>query len=115
MPTFSDGSGRWEVQRDEGGRAIVVTFRGRITEQDGQRSAAAFLAALGSATVDVTFDVRDVEGHEGGARKAWQDQLMPRRSQLRRMTVVSRSRLTRMAATVFAMVLGIPCDVREVA
>jgi len=113
MTVLSDDTQRWEVRRDEGSEGVLVTFRGRITGEDGRRSAAAFLAAMGTSTVDLTFDVRDVESHEGAARKAWQDQLLPRRKQLRSMTVVSRSRLARMAATVFAMVLGIECEVHE--
>lgn len=113
MHIFSDENQRWEVRRDEGADAIVVTFRGRITEEDGRRSAAAFLAALGASTADLIFDVRDVESHEGGARKAWQERLLPRRKQLRRMVVISKSRLARMAATVFAMVLGMECEAYE--
>jgi hypothetical protein len=113
MAIFSDDTLRWEVRRDEGSDSVVVTFHGQVTEEVGRRSAAAFLAALGTSTVDLTFDVLDVDSHVGAARKAWQDQLLPRRKQLRSMVVVSRSRLTRMAATVFAMMLGIPCEVLE--
>ena len=89
-----------------------MVFRGYVSEADGRGSAEAFLAAVGAdGPVDLTFDVREVRGYAGGARSAWQELLSPRRRSLRSMAVVSSSRLTRMGAAVFAMVMGIPCTV----
>jgi hypothetical protein len=112
VASFKGDSGRWEVSRQPDTDRITVVFRGNISEDDGVGSARAFLVALGATpSVAITFDVRDVTGYSGHARAAWQKLLMPRRQQIREMTVVSRSRLTRMGASVFAMVMGIPCTV----
>lgn len=107
MDRFGDQS--WFVSRAKDVDRIVIGFRGRIAAEDGEASAKAFLAALGSASVHVVFDVRQVEGYDGRARQAWQTALLPRRKQLRSITVVSTSALTRMGASVFALFLGIEC------
>ena len=102
----------WAVR--EGRGHILVVLRGRITEEDGRASAQAFLSALGSSSgVDVVFDVREVLTYAGEARRAWQDLLIPRRAQIGVLTVVSRSRLTRMGASVFAMMLGLDCRLHQ--
>ena len=70
-----------------------------------------FLDAQGDAKgIEIVFDVREVGTYAGAARQAWQDSLFPRRGQIGGVGVVSRSRLTRMGASVFAMVLGVPCE-----
>ncbi len=103
-----DGGRAWEVSR--GRERIVVVFRGHVSEEDGHASARAFLAALGeSRAVELVFDVRDVQGYTGRARQAWQGLLLPRRRQIRSLGVLSRSRLTRMGASVFALMLGVDC------
>ena len=108
MDRFGDQS--WFVSRAKGVDRIEIGFRGRIAAEDGEASARAFLVALGSASVDVVFDVRRVDGYDGRARVAWQTALLPRRKQLRSMTIVSTSPLTRMGASVFALFLGIECN-----
>lgn len=100
------GEENWEVRR--GRERVIVTFRGNISEEDGRASARAFLSALGATPgIDVVFDVREVRTYAGGARQAWQELLLPRRKQILFLAIVSRSRLTRMGASVFAMVLGL--------
>ncbi len=88
---------------------MTVSFRRRISAEDGISSAAAFLQQIGADSIDLLFDVRFVDRYDGRARQAWQQALLPRRKQLRSLTVVSHSTLTRMGATVFGMVLGIEC------
>ena len=102
---FSDQN--WFVSRTK--ERIEVGFRGRIAAEDGAASAKAFLRALGTLPAHVVFDVRRVEGYDGHARLAWQTALLPRRKQLRSLTVISNSALTRMGASVFALFLGIEC------
>lgn len=107
-----ESSGTWAVRK--GRRHILVVLRGRITEEDGRASARAFVSALGSSSgIDVVFDVREVLTYAGEARRAWQDLLIPRRAQIGVLTVVSRSRLTRMGASVFALMLGLDCRLHQ--
>ena len=104
------GDQHWFVSRAKSREGIEIGFRGRIAAEDGEASATAFLQALGSGPMDVVFDVRQVEAYDGRARRAWQTALLPRRKQLRSLTVISSSALTRMGATVFALFLGIECN-----
>ena len=99
----------WEVRRGKARAHVIVVFRGKISEEDGVESSRAFLTTIGDDAVDLIFDVRGVESYAGRARQAWQDALLPRRRQVRSLSVLTRSRLTRMGASVFAMILGIEC------
>lgn len=107
-PAMSGDSESWEVRVVQ--RQVLVTFRRRVTEEAGRRAAEALVRVLGETReFEIVFDVREVETYDGRARQVWQDLLFPRRRQLRRLTVVSRSRVTRMGASVFAMVMGLEC------
>jgi hypothetical protein len=103
----------WEVNRDAGGDRIVVRFRSRISADDGAAAARRFVTLLGADTVDVTFEVRGVNGYESAARDAWQRQVWPLRHQVRSMRFVGTSALTRMGATLFGLALGVPTSFSE--
>jgi hypothetical protein len=96
---------RWSSPRSS---VLVVTFRGRVTVESGQASAARFLELLGTRRVHVVMDVCCVSGYASAARKAWQTALMPQRGQLLSLTIASDSSLTRMGGNLFGTFLGIP-------
>lgn len=86
-----------------------MTFDGHLSSGDGEQAAREFVAALGGEACDVEWDVRRMTGYDSGARKAWQRQLMPRRRQIRSITLVGGSPLVRMGASALALVLRIDC------
>jgi hypothetical protein len=102
------GTMSWRV-RSEGSGRVVVTFSGRLDEVEGQRSADEFRAAMGDRTVDVVWDVRHMTGYDSGARRAWQGKLVPIRKQIRTITLVGGSAITRMGASAIALLIGTSC------
>lgn len=97
-----------EVTSISGGR-ILVRFRGEVEAHEAVDAAHRFIALLGKQTgVAVWFDVRDVIAYPSDAREAWQKAVVPYREQLTEIGVASRSAITRLGGTMFAMVLGLP-------
>ena len=107
----SDTTGAWSVERGRAVSEVVVRFTGLVDEEAGRASARAVIELLGEEASDLIFDVVDVGAYRAGARKAWQSALWPRRAQIRSLTVISGSSLTRMGAKLFASFLRIPCEV----
>jgi hypothetical protein len=105
--TVGSGPPVWEVRRRPGDPRVLVVFTRSVSRADGEASARAFVAAIGADHVDLILDLSGITSYDGYARRAWQDAVLPRRDQLRSLSVVSRSRLTRMGASVFALALGI--------
>lgn len=97
----------WSVARLDDER-ILVRFSGDVCGPDAVVASKAFLDALGDGKAEVWFDVRGVSRYDAAGRVAWQNVVLPRRHQLTGIAVASRSALTRMGATVFALFLGIP-------
>ncbi len=91
--------------------SIWVIFGRRIQSDTGLASARRFLELLGEETAHVVFDARAVIAYSSGARQAWQRALWPRRHQIKSLSVVSHSQLTRMGATMFGAFLGVECNV----
>lgn len=99
--------GAWAIV--ERGQVVVVRFGEHVSTAEGEASARALLAKIGSRSFELQLDLRETRGYESGARKAWQEALWPRRGQLISIVVASRSAVPRMGASMFAAFLGIPC------
>lgn len=67
------------------------------------------LVAMGSDTIDLFFDMRDVESYEPEARQAWQEALLPHKPQLRSISLVTSAKIPRMGVSVLALALGLSC------
>ncbi len=87
----------------------MVTFQGHLSTAEGEQSVRELMTALNEQACDVEWDVRGMTGYDSGARKAWQRELLPRRRQIRSITLVGGSALVRMGASAIALVLGIHC------
>ncbi len=98
----------WTV-RQASSQRLVVTFHGHLSAADGEQSVRELVAALGAQPCDIEWDVRDMTGYDSDARKAWQRELLPRRRQIRSITLIGGSALVRMGASAMALVLGIEC------
>ena len=88
---------------------MQVTFQGHLSTEDGQHSVRELVGAIGSEACDVEWDVRGMTGYDSGARKAWQRELLPRRRQVRSITLIGGSALVRMGASALCLMLGIDC------
>lgn len=104
-------SGAWAIV--DRGQAVVVRFGEHVSALEGEDSARALLARVGTRQFELQLDLRETRGYESAARKAWQDALWPRRHQLTGIVVAARSAVPRMGATMFAAFLGIPCRVLD--
>ena len=100
----------WSLCRNTRGETIVV-FSGRIDAKSGQQSVAALLPEFEAGCVELIFDVRTCTGYASEARMAWQEALMPRRNQIRRIVVISSSALMRLGATMLGIALGVAVTV----
>lgn len=97
----------WKVTRDPTRPQVIATFRGTLAEADGESSAHAFVEAMGEDRCDVVFDIRHMQRYDSGARRAWQQVLWPRRSQIASLMVVGGNAMVSMGASMLALALGI--------
>jgi len=92
------------------GEAIWVIFGKAVDAASGAASARRFVEVLGARSMHLVFDTRTVAAY-GGARKAWQNVIWPHRAQIKSLSVISASKLTRMGATMFGAFVGIDSTV----
>lgn len=101
------------VLKVDGAATITIQFNGVIDEETGTLSVSALLTELDrAAPIDLIFDVRLCTAYTSAARDAWQKAMWPRRHDIRSITVITKSPLMRMGATMFGLALGIKVATR---
>ena len=96
----------WSVSRS--GDAIVAHFSGRLVVSEGQQSVSAFCRELDKGPATAVFDIREMEGYDGGAREAWQKGLSGQRDKINEIIVVGGSPLIRLGASMIGVFVRIP-------
>jgi hypothetical protein len=100
--------------KKQGSATITITFSDVIDEETATLSVSQLLSELDlAAPIDLVFDVRACSAYTSAARGVWQKAMWPRRRDLRTITVITRSPLMRMGATMFGLALGIVVTSRE--
>jgi hypothetical protein len=89
---------------------IEFTFEGRLSAEEGKRSASFLAEALGVEPLHLVFDVRNMTGYDSDARVAWQNILFPKRKAILSTTMRGGNSIVRLGGTVLAMALGCPID-----
>ncbi len=94
------------VQRE--GDGVVVVFGATGAHDD---TLEAFVSAMGHDAVHVTFDFTAVAS---GSGLPWQEALLPRRAQLKSLTLIAASPAERVSALALAEVLGVSVTLKTV-
>ena len=94
------------------GDRLVVRFDGRLTEEEGARSARALIEAMGERSCALTFDIRKMDGYDSRARQAWQAALAPLKSQVAQIELVGGNPIVRMGGQTLGLLTGIPVTAR---
>lgn len=99
----------WVLTRE--GATLRASFEGTLTASEGERSAAALRELVRDLEgVDIVLHVRDMEGFDTAARKAWQRELRPLRARIRSLRTVGASPIVRLGASTLGLLVGIPVD-----
>jgi hypothetical protein len=95
------------LRKDDG---VVVVFD--VGSGGGGHDALpeALLAAMGDDDVHVTFDFTDASADEG--QPPWHQVLMPRRAQIKSLTIIAASPAVRISAMAMAGVIGVPVTLK---
>jgi hypothetical protein len=96
----------WQIR--ESADRVVFRFHGYLSGADGVASATALAEVLRQRCVHVSFDVGEMDGYAGEARRAWQTVLMPQRRRILSITCIDGNPLVRMGASTLGLALGIP-------
>jgi len=104
----------WTLTFSADGSRLNIVFTGRLSEEEGARSAEAFRKALSEAPRHVVWDLTAMSGYDAAARDNWAKAVWPVRSFIKSLTVVGARGLIRVGATFLAVLLGIPHEMRDV-
>ena len=97
-----------KVERVKDSRVLVI-FRGKVDTEEARKAALEVKTILDEVhePIELWFDVREVKSYPSGARDAWQRTILPAREKLSEIGVASRSSLTTLGGTLFAMFLRV--------
>jgi hypothetical protein len=97
----------WRLMRSQAGSTVTVTFYGKLSAYEGERSAAAIVAEFCRGPATMVWNLADMSGYETGARIAWQRALWPVRHDILGLDIVGGNPLVRIGAVTMTMMLGI--------
>ena len=96
---------QWQAHRSSPD-VIEFAFAGKLSAEEGKRSAAHLAAALQTRNLHLVFDVRHMTAYEGRARVAWQQTLFPYRKAILSISMRGGNSIVRLGGTVLAAALG---------